>query len=276
MGLASFAALVYGLVHTFAVRRRGLTAGLATGAILAASPAAQPIYYISLVGGQNPAMFVGHPGRYIGIVAPWAALLLRGRLDERRVLVAVACRDRGARVPERACDGLRRRGARAGLAVAAAAAPAAVAARSLLGTLAALALAAPLITYGLVPRVGDPSPLAFVLLRGRGGGDGGRGPVRARQRPGAARPGVDASRAGLDRVLVLGFLLSNNLVVEARACATCSLNPSHSRRAAEKYPDTAAGRGPARSHRGSALTRYRVQGVRSKGWPLIGVQGIRF
>ncbi|MCW3004640.1 MAG: hypothetical protein JWQ20_3938, partial [Conexibacter sp.] len=88
LGLASFACLVFGIVHTLAWRRRTLAASVATGAVLLSTPAIYPWYYISLVGGQNPTIWLGHPGRFIGIVAPWAALLLLAR-HRGRAAVAV-------------------------------------------------------------------------------------------------------------------------------------------------------------------------------------------
>ncbi len=88
VGLASFGALVFGVVHSVAVRRPLLTATVAMAAVLASTPSIYPWYEISLIGGQNPMMWLGHPGRMIGIVAPWIALLMLGRVSTR-VTVAI-------------------------------------------------------------------------------------------------------------------------------------------------------------------------------------------
>jgi len=83
LGLASFSCLVFGVVHSVAWRRPTLAASLATGAVLASSPSILPWFQISLIGGQNPMLWLGHPGRMIGIVGPWVALLLFGRWSAR-------------------------------------------------------------------------------------------------------------------------------------------------------------------------------------------------
>lgn len=92
-GIASFGALVFGLVWRFAWRRRTLAAVLATGAVLASTPAIFPWDNVSLFGGQNPALWLGHPGRLVSIVAPFFALLLLGPWTRRQavaVLLATA------------------------------------------------------------------------------------------------------------------------------------------------------------------------------------------
>jgi hypothetical protein len=89
VGLASFAALVFGVVHSFAWRRPLLAAGLTTGAVLASTPSILPWYQISLIGGQNPMLWLGHPGRMIGIVGPWVALLVLGRWSSPRAAAAI-------------------------------------------------------------------------------------------------------------------------------------------------------------------------------------------
>ncbi len=89
VGLASFAALVFGVVHSFAWRRPLLAAGLTTGAVLASTPSIFPWYQIALVGGQNPMLWLGHPGRMIGIVAPWIALLVLGQWSSPRAAAAI-------------------------------------------------------------------------------------------------------------------------------------------------------------------------------------------
>jgi len=63
VSLASFAALVFGIVHSFAIRRPRIAAAVATGAVLVSSPSIYPWDQISLVGGQNPTIWLGLPGR---------------------------------------------------------------------------------------------------------------------------------------------------------------------------------------------------------------------
>jgi hypothetical protein len=88
LGLASFACLVFGLVHRLAWRRETLAACVATGLVLASTPLIYPWRYITISGGDNPVLFTGQVGRQIGIVAPWAAMLLIGR--QRRVTMIAA------------------------------------------------------------------------------------------------------------------------------------------------------------------------------------------
>ncbi|MCW2996405.1 MAG: hypothetical protein JWQ18_3900, partial [Conexibacter sp.] len=83
LGLASFSCLIFGAVHSFAWRRPLLAASLATAAVLGSTPAIFPWFHISLIGGQNPMLWLGHPGRMIGIIGPWVALLLYGRWSAR-------------------------------------------------------------------------------------------------------------------------------------------------------------------------------------------------
>jgi hypothetical protein len=89
VGLASFACLVFGVVHSFAWHRPLLAAGLTTGAVIASTPSILPWYHIALVGGQNPMLWLGHPGRMIGVVGPWVALLVLGRWSSPRAAVAI-------------------------------------------------------------------------------------------------------------------------------------------------------------------------------------------
>ena len=204
IGLASFAGLAFGLVHTLAVRRPRLTAGLATGGILAASPAAQPIYYISLVGGQNPALFIGHPGRYLGIVAPWAVLLLREHLHERRTLVALGLATTGLgflsvhvavyvvmavviallwqRLPRRVSLSQRRP-------------------QLALHALAAIALATPFVVYAVLRHVGDSSPLGWLLLLGALIGMAGVALTALGSAPALASRAAPPARARVDRAV---------------------------------------------------------------------------
>jgi hypothetical protein len=89
VALASFAALVFGIVHSFAVRRPRISGTLAMGAVLASSATIYPWDHVSLIGGQNPAMWLELPGRLMGIVGPWVALLLIGRLSPRTAVTIV-------------------------------------------------------------------------------------------------------------------------------------------------------------------------------------------
>ena len=43
---------------------------MSCGLLLFVTPAADPRFYLSLVGGQNPSIFLGHAGRFLGIVLP--------------------------------------------------------------------------------------------------------------------------------------------------------------------------------------------------------------
>jgi hypothetical protein len=88
LGLVSFACLVFGIVHRLAQRRRTLAAYVAVGVVLASTPLIYPWRYITVIGGDNPALWTGQTGRQIGIVAPWAALLLLGR-QRRATKIAV-------------------------------------------------------------------------------------------------------------------------------------------------------------------------------------------
>lgn len=79
LGVASFLALAFGIVHRVARRRKNLAAGVAVAVFFGSSPAIYPWIYITIVSGSNPVLATGHPGRLIGVVAPWVALLLLGR-----------------------------------------------------------------------------------------------------------------------------------------------------------------------------------------------------
>lgn len=89
LGLASFACLAFGIAHRLAQRRRTLAAYVATGVVLASTPLIYPWRYITIIGGDNPVLWTGQSGRQIGIVAPWAALLLIGQ-RRRATMLAVA------------------------------------------------------------------------------------------------------------------------------------------------------------------------------------------
>ncbi|WP_445148382.1 hypothetical protein [Baekduia sp. Peel2402] len=86
VALASFTALIYGVVWSFARRRRVLAGALAAGLILATTPSIYPWDNIVIIGGQNPGLFFAHPGRQVSVLAPWIALLLLGHPSRRAVL----------------------------------------------------------------------------------------------------------------------------------------------------------------------------------------------
>lgn len=170
VALASFAALLFGIVHSVAVRRPRLVAALATGAVLAASPSIYPWNQISLVGGQNPTIWLGLPGRFVGIIAPWIALLLIGR-QSTRTMVAVLFATAGLGfvtisgtvyvAVALVCTGawflLSGRGP---------ARLSTLAHRRLIPVLALVAWAAPLVVYWNIHRTTAPSPLGWWLLAG--------------------------------------------------------------------------------------------------------------
>jgi mannose-6-phosphate isomerase len=222
MGLTSFGALVYGIVRSFALRRKKLTAALATGIVLAGTPAIHPIFYVSLFGGQNPTWWVGHPGRYVGIVAPWVALLLLGRVQGRAARVALAFAILGlgftsihVTVYVVVAVGIALlwpllRGRKPSLL-------AERVPRAAVHVLAGLTLATPLVVYGLLRRVTWRDELTYVLLAGAVVGMVGALWVLLGTTPaGGVRPRL-RDRAtllpilGWLGVLVLSFVLSNNL-----------------------------------------------------------------
>lgn len=88
LGLVSFACLVFGIVHRLAQRRRVLAGCLAVGVVLASTPVIYPWRYATIIGGDNPILWTGQVGRQIGVVAPWAALLLIGR-QRRPMVIAI-------------------------------------------------------------------------------------------------------------------------------------------------------------------------------------------
>jgi hypothetical protein len=228
VALASFAALIVGLIYTFAWRHRRWAALLAAGAVLASTPAIYPWDNISLVGGQNPAMWLGHPGRLVGILAPWVALLLLGRRSRAHTAaillaaaglgfttvdgagyaaVAVVCACawfvlRGRLVPTG-------RTARAGTAIA-------------VHALALAALAAPLFVYYDVHHAYWPDNLGWVLVGGAGLGVLAAAILAVasvpRPEPQPEGPGRLSLMGALGRAapaaaaLATGFFLSNNLV----------------------------------------------------------------
>lgn len=226
VGLASFACLLYGLVSSFAPRRRVLAGTLSAGVVLAATPAIFPIYYISLFGGQNPALWLGHEGRYIGIVAPWIAAMLVGRVKGRAAIAAVGFATLGlgflsvhvtvfvvaGLVTVLLWRGLPRPSAHTlGRAVQVAAI-----------ALGAFALATPLVTYGLLRRVPWPNQLGWLLLAGAAAAGVALLLVLLADRRRDSRPPSALVRpAGLwILVLAIGFVLSNNLTANMTDGAT--------------------------------------------------------
>ena len=221
VALASFACLVFGAVHSFAWRRPLLVASLATASVLAASPSIDPRYQIALIGGQNPMMWLGHPGRMIGVVGPWIALLLLGGARSRRTsvalllgtvglafttvsglaYVAVALVGAGAwqllrgRMPVRGAERVR---------------------ATAVTALALLAIAAPVFVYWDLHQAEEVDDLGWILVAGAGAA------VLAAILVALAAPRLGAARPRptwlLPRVaawvltLAVGFVLSNNLV----------------------------------------------------------------
>lgn len=222
VGLASFAALVFGVVHSLAWRRPLLVASLATGSVLAASPSIDPRYQIALIGGQNPMMWLGHPGRMVGIVGPWVALLLLGRPVSRRATIAILLATAGlafttvsglayvvvvlvcagawhvlrGRLPVRAGTG-RARGA-------------------VVSGLALFAVAAPVVVYWGIHQADQPNSLGWILAAGAVAA------VVAAVLVTLSAPRLTTAPVRPARVLTLvaawlltlcaGFILSNNLV----------------------------------------------------------------
>ncbi len=220
VALASFAALIFGIVHSVAVRRPRLVAALAVGAVLAASPSIYPWDQISLIGGQNPTIWLGLPGRFVGIVAPWIALLLIGR-QSTRTMVAVLLATAGLGfvtisgtvyvVVALVCAGawhvLRGRGP---------ARLSTVAHRWLVPALALLAWTAPLLVYWNIHHVTVPNPLGWWLIAGAAAAMSaavllalfaGTAPS-----PLPSLPRVAGRVAAGAAALGAGFIVSNNLV----------------------------------------------------------------
>jgi hypothetical protein len=220
VALASFAALIFGIVHSVAVRRPRLVAALATGAVLAASPSIYPWDQISLVGGQNPTIWLGLPGRFVGIVAPWIALLLIGR-QSTRTMVAILLATTGLGfvtisgtvylVVAVVCAGawylLRGRGP---------ARLSAVAHRWLIPALALLAWAAPLLVYWDIHHATVPNPLGWWLMAGAAAAIGAAVLLAlfadAAPSPLPALPRLAGRVAAWAAALGGGFIVSNNLV----------------------------------------------------------------
>jgi hypothetical protein len=220
VSLASFGALLFGVVHSLAWRRRMQAAAVATAVVLAASPSIFPWYQIALIGGQNPVMWLGHPGRMLGIVAPWVALLLLGRHGPRATVaillasaglaftsvngtayVLVALAGAGAWTVIRGRGHGIDRGRRV--------------VQALVPALALLALATPVFVYWDLHRTDFPDALGWVLVAGAGAAVLAAVLVAAIATPSSTehrRPAV-LPRAGAWLVaLGAGFFVSNNLV----------------------------------------------------------------
>ncbi|WP_445148542.1 hypothetical protein [Baekduia sp. Peel2402] len=221
MAMASFGALVFGLARHFAWRRRTLAATIATGAVLASTPAIVPWDNVSLIGGQNPALWLGHPGRMVSIVAPFVALLLLGPWTRRQAVavlfaatglafvtvngvaytfVAVACA-----IAWRVLRGRVRGGPVAVKAV-------------LVNVCVVAALASPLYVYWAIHRTDYPDDLGWWLVIGSALAMAAAIVLALTTRPdGDARAPITwhdgALRAAAVGVVILaGFFLSNNQV----------------------------------------------------------------
>jgi hypothetical protein len=88
VGIASFGALAFGIVHRLARRRKRLAAGVAVAVMFGLTPAIYPWLYVPSVAGGQPLVEMGHTGRFVGIVAPWVAALVVGRRS-RPVVIAL-------------------------------------------------------------------------------------------------------------------------------------------------------------------------------------------
>jgi hypothetical protein len=170
VGLASFGCLAYGIVHSLAPGHRRLSAALATAVVLLSTPAIFPWFYAPLIGGHNPVLWLGHPGRFVAIAAPWVALLLLGR-HGRAVTVAIGLATMGlgfvtlhatayvlAMLAAALCwTMLRHRPVRLALRRPT---------QTPVHLLAVAALGAPVLVFCLLHAVSDPSPLAWILVAG--------------------------------------------------------------------------------------------------------------
>jgi hypothetical protein len=76
VSVASLLCLVYGIVHRIARRRKVLAGSLAAVTVFGSTLAIYPWTFVTIVGGGQPVIALGHPGRHVEIIAPWAALLV--------------------------------------------------------------------------------------------------------------------------------------------------------------------------------------------------------
>ena len=170
VGLASFGCLAFGIVHSLAPGHRRASAALATAAVLLSTPAIFPWFYVPLIGGHNPVLWLGHPGRLVAIAAPWVAVLLLGR-HGRGVTVAIGLATVGL--------GFVTLHATVYVITALAAAlcwailrnrPLHIAVRrrtqASVHLLAVAALGAPIVVFCLVHAISNPSPLGWILVAG--------------------------------------------------------------------------------------------------------------
>lgn len=222
VSLASFAALILGVVWTLAWRRRALAGALAVGLILVSTPAIYPWDNVAIVGGQNPAFFLAHPGRQVSVLAPWLALLVLGRWSPRQT-VAILLATAGLAFTT--IDGA----AFAALALGCAGAwrllrgrrPLRRRAEGIAIHLLALgALATPLFVYYAIHRLSRPDGLGWVLVLGAGLALialAALASISAPAPPGSVPRGATwKATLGLSlavvATLVAGFFLSNNMV----------------------------------------------------------------
>lgn len=221
VALASFAILVGALAYSFAPRRRRTVAVVVSAVILAASPVVDPRYYVSLWGGQTPTMWLGHPGREIALVAPWAVLLVLIRGVERRPpisLVLLAAAGLGfisihaATFVTAAVVGVAVWRGLEGRAPGLGGRPV----EAVILALGVLVVLAPLAVFSVVRRVDDPDSLALVLAGAAVTAIGAAAVLALRADPAASGTGLDR-RAGAILVgwwfgaLALGLLVSGNL-----------------------------------------------------------------
>jgi hypothetical protein len=89
VAVASFSALVVGIVHRVARRRKSLAAGVVVLVLFMMTPTIYPWIYVTVVVGGQPLWGLGHAGRFVGIIAPWIAVLVVGR-QPRSVSIALA------------------------------------------------------------------------------------------------------------------------------------------------------------------------------------------
>jgi hypothetical protein len=88
VSIASFGALAFGITHRLARRRKALAGGVVLVALFVMTSAIYPWLYVTIVVGGQPLAAMGHAGRFVGIIAPWIAVLLVGR-QPRSVSIAL-------------------------------------------------------------------------------------------------------------------------------------------------------------------------------------------
>lgn len=75
VAVVAFLCLLYGVVHRVARRRKAVAGALAVAVVFGGTLAIYPWVYITIVGGGQPVLSLAHPGRLIGIIGPWVAVL---------------------------------------------------------------------------------------------------------------------------------------------------------------------------------------------------------